>query len=236
MCYPVNMRLEPLNTISTVFVVDDDHYVLKSIFEALRVTGLKIECFSSAPEFLAVVDAIASEGRQIEGCVVTDVKMPTMSGLQLQQELQSRGIRIPVIVISGQGDVPMVRTAMKLGALDFLEKPYAPRQLRELVLQAIECNAAQLRDQAQQKQVRDLLAQLTVEERQVVDGIVAGKTAKAISQDLGLSLRTIQFRRSSAMQKLNTTRSGLVEIVLRNRDAIINCGSQSATPLEPHKS
>ncbi len=153
----------------------------------------------------------------LAGCVITDVKMPQMSGLQLQQELLERGQPIPVIVISGRGDVATVRTAMKQGALDFLEKPYEPDQLRALVLEAIEKDALRRGNQAQEKQVSDLLGQLTAEERQVIEGIAAGKTAKVISQELHLSLRTIQFRRSSAMNKLDATRAELVEIVLRNR-------------------
>ena len=208
-----------LSIVPTVFVIDDDLFVLNSILETLRMTKFKIECFSSALAFLEVVDRIALTGEVLAGCVITDVKMPELSGLQLQQELQQRGLRIPVIVISGQGDIPMVRAAMKLGAADFLEKPYAPQQLRELVLEAVENDLVRLQCHAQQQQISNLLSQLTTEERQVVDGIVAGKTAKVISSELGLSLRTIQFRRSSAMKKLNTTRAQLVELVLQEREA-----------------
>jgi RNA polymerase sigma factor (sigma-70 family) len=196
---------------ATVFIIDDDHCVLESIDRSLRTTGFEIEAFSLANEFLAALDESRS------GCVVTDVRMPGMSGLQLQSELHARHAHIPVILISGHGDVSMVVTAMKNGAIDFLEKPYDPKRLRECVIQAVERDAVQRRQIEEQNRVRDLLEQLTSEERQVVEEIAAGKTIKQIAQSLSLSLRTIQFRRSSAMKKLHATRSDVFELVFKAR-------------------
>lgn len=209
------MNTEPKATTSeaTVFVVDDDPSVLDSISASLQSLGLKIECFSTAIQFLRVYDASRP------GCVITDVRMPGMSGLQLQQSLSDQDARIPMIVISGHGDVPMVLTAMRHGAMDFLEKPYVPQQLRELVRRAVEKDAAEKRKSAQNNRVSGLLDKLTAEERQVVEGIASGKTAKVIAQELGVSLRTIQFRRASAMKTLNVNRAELVELVLEARKA-----------------
>lgn len=209
----MNTELNLTKSVPTVFVIDDDHSVLESIFESLRTTGLDIECFTSVQDFLVAFDDSRS------GCVVTDVKMPGMSGLQLQQALIERNARIPVIVISGQGDIQMVLAAMRKGAMDFLEKPYVPKELRTIILRAIEKDAGQRRTLTRQTQLCDLLDQLTPDERQVVEGITAGKTAKVIAQDLNCSLRTIQFRRASAMRKLHVDRAGLIELVLAARKA-----------------
>lgn len=205
---PHSNAIEP-----TVFVIDDDDSVLESIAETVRTMDLRAECYSSAAAFLS---AFANTRR---GCVITDVTMPGMTGLQLQQELKARGATIPLIVITGHGDVPMAVAALRNGAMNFLEKPYAPHELRESIREAIRIDTQGSQASTRRLHIFGQLEQLTDEERKVVEGIASGKTAKVIAQELELSLRTIQFRRASAMRKLNVGRAELVELLLEARQA-----------------
>lgn len=179
-----------------VFVVDDDDAVRDSLGISLKLAGHAVETFDSAAAFLA------SGAWSRTGCLITDIRMPDMDGLELQEELARRGSSLPVIVITGHGDVPLAVRAMKAGAGDFLEKPFA----RDVLLAAVTCaldageRAAQAALDAQE--VRNRLARLTPREREVFDLVVVGKQSKVIAYELGAATRTIEVHRGRMMQKM----------------------------------
>ena len=179
-----------------VYVVDDDPAVRDSLRELLASTQHEVVCFDSAENFLRGFDA------SLPGCLILDVQMPRMSGIQLQEQLQSKGVRIPVIIFTGHGDVPMSVQAMKQGAIDFFEKPYRPKKLRDAVDHAMTLAAEWHQEKSQKHDLEELLSRLTLQERSVMDGIVAGKTNRQIALQLDVSLRTVQFRRTTLIKKL----------------------------------
>lgn len=192
----------------TVFVVDDDEAVRNSLAEVGQVMGLPVECYASAVEFLAQYDASRP------GCLVVDIKMPEMSGLELQEQLVADGMQIPVIIITGHGDISATARAFKRGALDFLEKPCHPRQLAAAIGQAMDLDARRRQKDAQQAEAVALLGQLTSEERAVMEGIVAGNPCRIIASQLDVSLRTVQFRKASLLKKLEVESTAeLISIV-----------------------
>lgn len=179
-----------------VFVVDDDEAVRRSLCWLLGSADLRAEAFASAPEFL---DSVTSAHA---GCVVTDVRMPGPSGLDLQDELARRGIDLPVILVTGHGDVRMAVRAMKAGAFDFVEKPFDDRTLLDLVQRAVAKNLADRRTQAERGDVRARIATLTPRERQVLDLVVAGEPNKGIAHRLGISEKTVETHRAHVMEKM----------------------------------
>ncbi len=179
-----------------VFVVDDDHAVRESLSWLIGSVHLRIAAFASAAEFLAAYPP----GQP--GCLITDVRMPGLSGLDLQAELKRRGIEIPVIVVTGHGDVPMAVRAMKAGALDFVEKPFNDQVLIDLVQKAVEKSLAAARGQVERRDIRARLGQLTPRERQVLDMIAAGESNKGIAHALGISEKTVEAHRAHVMDKM----------------------------------
>jgi FixJ family two-component response regulator len=178
-----------------VFIVDDEEAVRDSIDLLVRSAAFKTATFASAHEFLATYTP------DRPGCLVLDVRMPRMSGLELQQELNRRGWIIPVIFMTGHGDVPMAVSRMKLGAVDFLEKPFDDQQLCRTVAQALE-NAVGHRSEADQRERNQtLLARLTPRERQVLDLIASGRLNKQIADDLSISIKTVEAHRANIMDK-----------------------------------
>ena len=195
-----------------VFIVDDDEVVRESLCEMIRAMPLPTKCFASAEAFLDACEPADP------GCLLLDIRMPGMTGLELQELLAAKKIGLPVIIITGHGDVPMVVKSMRQGAIDFLEKPYLPEQLRESIRQALEIDAQRRQKQSEQEDVERRLARLTPSENDVVERIVAGRTNKQIASELDISLRTVQFRRSGIMEKLGVdSRAAIVEIVLSGR-------------------
>ncbi len=193
----------------TVFIVDDDEAVRESLYATIRAMSLPARCFESAEAFLSSCDPAQS------GCLLLDVRMPGMTGLELQEQLAATEIGLPVIMITGHGDVSMAVQSMQRGAIDFLEKPYRSNQLRESVRQALQIDTQRRKKRAEQEDVETRLAQLTESENDVVDRIVAGRTNKQIASELDISLRTVQFRRSSIMRKLDVdSRAAMIELVL----------------------
>ena len=179
-----------------VFVVDDDDAVRESLRLSLKLAGYSVETFESATAFLS---GNASSGR---GCLVTDIRMPDMDGLELQEELTSRKSLLPVIVITGHGDIPLAVRAMKAGALDFLEKPFARDILLAAVRRALGTSTEAAEAAANSKEIRNRIASLTPREREVFDLVVAGKQSKIIAHELGASPRTIEIHRGRMMNKL----------------------------------
>jgi two-component system, LuxR family, response regulator FixJ len=180
----------------TIHVVDDDAAIRDSLRMLLEAAGLAVRTYPSAPLFLDAVGGIL-------GCVLTDVRMPGMDGLELQRRLNERGLRLPVIVMTGQGDIPVAVRAMKAGAVDFLEKPFSDEALLGAVRRALAEGERReaLEHQADEAQRR--LAALTAREREVLDLLVDGLSTKAIANELGASPRTIEVHRARVFEKLH---------------------------------
>jgi FixJ family two-component response regulator len=189
----------------TVFVVDDDESVRSSLKFLLRSASLESRAFGSAQEFLETYDPAQP------GCIVLDVRMPGMSGLELQQELNLRGAIIPVIFITGHGDVPMVVEAMQHGAHDFLQKPFKDEDLIERVRRALARDAKTRTALEEHRSIRARLHSLTPREREVLALMAQGKPNKIMAHELGVSQRTIEIHRARVMEKSGA--SSLAELV-----------------------
>ncbi len=180
----------------TVFIVDDDAAIRRSLRFLIESVGLKAETYSSAEEFLEVCDP------ERPGCLVADLRMPGMSGLQLQEQLQARGVELPVIIITAYAEVPMAVRAMKKGALDFVEKPFSDQELLDRVSKGIELDRQNRAEASERAAVAARFAQLTTREREVMTGVVAGKPNKTIAIELHLSEKTVEVHRAAVMKKL----------------------------------
>ncbi len=180
----------------TIFIVDDDQAVRDSLGWLINSINLKVETFASAAEFLDSYDA------DRPGCLLTDVRMPGMSGLELQNELFQRGIELPVIIITGHGDVQMAVRAMKMGAFDFVEKPFPDQNLLDLVQRAVDYDHKARLIRAQQEEIVALLDRLTPRERQVLGLIVAGESNKGVAYHLEISDKTVEAHRAKVMEKM----------------------------------
>jgi FixJ family two-component response regulator len=181
--------------LQTVFIVDDDAAVRDSIAELVESVGLRAEGYASA---MAYLDAFSLER---PGCLVLDVRMAEMSGLVLQKKLNALGARIPVIVLTGHGDVPMAVEAMKAGAVDFLQKPYREQALLDSINAALSRDAASNRMRAATQDFDQCIASLTDRERQVLDHLLAGNTSKQIARELAISPRTAEAHRRNLLHK-----------------------------------
>jgi len=180
----------------TVFVVDDYAPGRRSISRLLRAAGFAVTAFASAKEFMAQYDAEAP------GCLVLDLAMPAVSGLELQGLLADRGSLLPIIFLTAYGDIPKSVQAMKLGASDFLTKPVNDEDLLAAVRVAIEKNRALRRDEEELSEIRAHLATLTPREREVLEYVVAGKLNKQIAGELGTVEQTVKIHRAHVMQKM----------------------------------
>ncbi|HPC93433.1 MAG TPA: response regulator transcription factor [Sedimentisphaerales bacterium] len=189
----------------TVFVVDDDEAICRSLCLLIEDIGLNVQTFSGAREFLAQYEPSQP------GCLVLDVRMSGMSGLELQAKLRELNMEIPIVIITGHGDVPMAVEAMKAGAMDFIEKPFRDQVLLDSIQRAVELDrrirAARQRSESFQSRMEDL----TRRERQVMDLLVLGKSNKAIAFELGISPKTVDFHRTNVLSK--TAASSVVELV-----------------------
>ena len=179
-----------------VFVIDDDASMRDAVSRLLNAVGLTVQTFASAREFLA--------GRlpDVPGCAVLDVRLPGLSGLDLQREMVERGIHIPVIFITGHGDIPMSVQAMKAGAVEFLTKPFRDQDLLDAVRLGIQLDRQGRKERAELAELRDGLRQLTPREREVMSLVVAGLLNKQIALRLGTSEKTIKIHRAHVMQKM----------------------------------
>jgi FixJ family two-component response regulator len=188
-----------------VTVVDDDEAVRSSLRLLLKSVGLEARTLGSAAEFLQTFDA------QQPGCLVLDVRMPGMSGLELQDALNLRGAILPVIFITGHGDVPMAVEAMQHGAFDFLQKPFRDQDLLDRIQRALTLDRENRAELSQKDRIRARLESLTPREREVLELMTRGRPNKLMAADLGLSQRTIEIHRARVMEKMNA--SSLAQLV-----------------------
>ena len=179
-----------------IFVIDDDDAVRQSLEFLLKTAGYAVTGFDSAKAFLEILPQLRS------GCIITDVRMPEITGIDLLRRIKERGVDIPVIVITGHGDISLAVDAMKLGAVDFLEKPFDDDQLLAALKSALNQDADQAERKAELSEIHDKLAVLSNRERQVLDGLVAGSANKTIAFDLGISPRTVEIYRANLMTKM----------------------------------
>ncbi|HEX4002027.1 MAG TPA: response regulator transcription factor [Candidatus Acidoferrales bacterium] len=190
----------------SIFVVDDDASVRDAISNLLESVGLHGETFASADEFLS------APRPEAPSCLILDVKLPGRNGLEVQEELHSVGIQIPIIFITAHGDVPMTSRAMKAGAVDFLAKPFQKKDLLDAVTQALERDRVQRKEQAEISSLRARLDTLTPREREVMDLVVTGLMNKEAAAELGLSEITVKVHRGRVMQKMEA--DSLASLVL----------------------
>ena len=181
---------------AVAFVIDDDPSMRRSLDTLLRSVGLDVHLFASAQEFMR------AERPDAPGCLVLDVRLPGMSGLAFQQELVERAVALPIIFLTGHGDVPMTARAMKAGAAEFLTKPFDDQVLLDAVHAAIERDRARRRDAARVAELKSRYRALTERERQVMTFVVAGRVNKQIAAELGLSLVTVKVHRGQVMRKM----------------------------------
>lgn len=180
----------------TIYIVDDNDAMRRALELLLGTVGYKTAGFSRPKEFLAQFNTDAP------GCLVLDIRMPEMSGLELQQQLNRLGAMIPVIFISGHADIPMAVQALKEGAFEFIQKPFRDQDLLDRVHHALRQDAENRSKLAQLSEVRQRFESLSLRERQVNEMIVAGRPNKVIALDLGLSERTVEIHRSKVMEKM----------------------------------
>jgi two-component system, LuxR family, response regulator FixJ len=188
-----------MNNDCTVFVVDDDAAARESVVALVGLKGLQARGFSSAEDFLAQYDPTQT------GCVVADVRMSGMSGLELLQRLKSHGSALPVVLITGYADVPMAVRAMQEGAVTFLEKPCGEQELWQAITQALEIEHSLHAQRIQRAETEARLATLTEDEREVFRRLLAGHANKRIASDLDIGLRTVELRRSNIMRRMQAT-------------------------------
>jgi two-component system, LuxR family, response regulator FixJ len=186
---------ERLST-AIVYVVDDDDSMRRALSLLLNTVGYKTAAFAAPREFLEKFKADSP------GCLVLDIRMPGMSGLELQQHLNKMGSMLPVIFITGHGDVPMAVQAMKEGAFEFVQKPFRDQDLLDRINHALEQDAQNRSTLARRTEVLQRLESLTPRERQVIDLVVDGAANKVIAIDLGLSERTVEIHRAKVMEKM----------------------------------
>jgi len=188
-----------------VFVVDDDASMRDAITRLLNAVGLHVQTFASAREFLS------SSLLDVPGCVVLDVRLPDLSGLDLQRQMVEIGIHFPVVFITGHGDIPMSVRAMKAGAVEFLTKPFRDQDLLDAVHSGIQRDRKGRKERAELAKLRDSLDQLTHREREVMSLVVSGLLNKQIALRLGTSEKTIKIHRGRLMQKMHA--DSLAELV-----------------------
>jgi FixJ family two-component response regulator len=183
-------------TDAVVFVVDDDASMRESLKNLIRSVGLRAELFASAQEFLR------SKHPAVPSCLVLDVRLPGLSGLDLQKRMAEAGLQIPIIFITGHGDIPMTVRAMKAGAVEFLTKPFRDQDLLDAIQQALERDRKARDQRAEIEELRSRFASLTPREREVMARVVVGLLNKQIGAELGTSETTVKIHRHQVMEKM----------------------------------
>lgn len=202
----------PMRTDATVFLVDDDESARKSLEFLVESVGLRVETYESAVDFLAAYDPEKS------GCLVLDVRMPRMSGLELQQKLAGAGLRIPIIFVSGHADIAMASRAFRAGAFDFVEKPVNNQELLERIQQAIDRDAKWRTQSERTSDMEQRLEALTPREREVLDMIVEGKSIKQLAYHFDITIQTAAKHRARILDKMQVQNDvELVRLVGANR-------------------
>ncbi|UCE62118.1 MAG: response regulator transcription factor [Phycisphaerales bacterium] len=189
---------------ATVFVVDDDEAMCDSLRSLMESVGLSVETYATAETFLDGYDAARP------GCLLLDIRMPGMSGLELQEKLVSDRVRIPTIIISAHGDIEQAVRSIKTGAVDFIKKPYKGETLLTRIHEAIDLDARQRLDEAENAAIASRFARLTPREREVMSHLVDGKSPKQIAFELGLSRKTVDVHRGHIMAKMQA--DSLIEL------------------------
>jgi two-component system response regulator FixJ len=194
---------------AVVHVIDDDESVRHALAFLLATSGIPVRVHESGDAFLATIDGLQP------GCILTDIRMPGTDGLALQRKLLERGVKLPVIVMTGHGDVPMAVEAMKAGAVDFIEKPFDDAVLLKAIQSALDRYSEQGRRDSEAAQITAKVNGLSVRERQVLDGLIAGRANKTIAYDLDISPRTVEIHRANVMTKMGAgSLSELVRMAL----------------------
>lgn len=195
---------------ATVFVVDDDDAVRESLVFLMKSVGLRAESFSSAQAFLDHYNVARA------GCLILDIRMPGMSGLELQDKLNKMGSILPIIFITGHGDVPMAVKAIKSGAADFIQKPFRDQELIDRVREVLEEDAQTRADKLQRTEILKRMDTLTEREREVMAQVVEGKANKVVAIDLNVSQRTVEIHRANVMDKMKArSLAQLVRLVMK---------------------
>ena len=193
-----------------VYVIDDDAAMRDSLNFLLEAAGFEVTMFDTATKFLNVLPRLDF------GCVVSDVRMPGIDGIELLKRMKALTSRFPIVIITGHGDVPLAVEAMKLGAVDFLEKPFEDDRLIAMIDAAIRQSDSAARDQAVTRDLAARIASLSPRERQVMDGLIAGLSNKLIARDYDISPRTIEVYRANVMTKMQANSlSELVRLAMR---------------------
>ena len=198
-----------MNNDAIVFVVDDDEAVRQSTAWLIESIGLKVTPFISADEFL---DHYNNES----GCIVMDVRMPGMSGLEAQEEMKNRGMTLPLIFITGHGDVPMAVRALKRGAFDFIEKPFNDQLLLDAIQRGLKLNSEARESLIENESIDKRIASLTPREHEVMLRVTDGKPNKVIAHELNVSIKTVEVHRARMMEKMEASSvAGLVKVTLQ---------------------
>jgi two-component system, LuxR family, response regulator TtrR len=201
-----------INPAATVFVIDDDESVRKSLKRLLDAAHYKTDVFKSAPEFLSL------SAYQGPSCIIVDVKMPGLTGIDLQEALIEQGREEQLIFITGHGDIPMCARAMKAGAVDFLPKPFRPSQLLESVERALTRSSEQLLRASERNNARALLQRLTPREHEVMELVATGLLNKQVGGELGMAEKTVKTHRAHMMQKLKITSVAELMVILHKAE------------------
>ena len=196
---------------NTVYIVDDDPSVRHSLTWLIESVGQRVQTYASPGEFLQEY----REGGA--GCLILDVRMPEISGLDMQEQLMNSGFTLPIIIITGHADVPMAIRALKAGAFDFIEKPFNDQLLIERIQQAIEHGQNLTKKNQRRQKATERLSKLTAREKQVLDGVVAGKSNKVIAKELDISIKTIEVHRANLMTKMEA--SSLSDLIRKTLSA-----------------
>ncbi len=209
----------------TVYIVDDDDAVRNSLRLLLKSVGLTAVALPTAQEFLSTYDP------QQPGCLILDVRMPGMSGRELQQQLNVRGAVIPVIFITGHGDIPMAVEAMQHGAFDFLQKPFRDQDLIDRIQRALAKDRTNRAELTERSRVRERFESLTPREREVLALVTSGKPNKVMAAELGVSQRTVEIHRARVMEKMHA--SSLAQLVRMMMDLDEKSAADSAAAARP---
>jgi two-component system response regulator TtrR len=195
----------------TAYIVDDDESIRTLWRWLLESNGMAVEAFATAKEF---IDAYQPGG---PACLVLDLRLPGMSGLELQEYLRQREIAIPIVFVTGHGDVPAAVSAIKGGAVDFIQKPFGYREVLQIIQRAFERDAEIREKRAKRSQVAERVAALTEREREVMQRVIEGKLNKVIADELGISVKTVEFHRAKVMEKMGADSvAGLVQLIMQN--------------------
>lgn len=207
---PVDGR-DTRQTPPTAYVVDDDEAIRTLWRWLMESNGIAAQTFATAAEFIA---AYKESGL---ACLVLDVRLPGMSGLELQEYLRREGIDIPIVFVSGHGDVPTAVSAIKRGAVDFIQKPFGYREVLSIIQRAFERDAQNREKRARRSQLAERLATLTGREREVMQRVIEGKLNKVIAEELDISVKTVEFHRAKVMEKMGADSvAGLVQLTMQH--------------------